>query len=243
MAQQNRKARRSGSSAGSGGSNTKLFYIVLAVVAVVGVGGLAWVMVGGRAGTATEPVALDFETTDVRLLLEKAQGIDLGAADAPVRVIEFADYQCPACGVFATQMKPTIQSQFIDQGQVRFTFFDYPIISAHPHAFLAARAARCAGDQERYWDYHDVLMARQATWAARSNAVNDFLGYAGDIGLDEDAFEGCLKSDRHAEAVTAGQRLGELMGVSSTPTVIVNNQQVQDWRYLPQIIQQQLGEN
>ncbi|HUH13217.1 MAG TPA: thioredoxin domain-containing protein [Longimicrobiales bacterium] len=234
MAQQNRKAK-------GGGSSTKPFYTLLAVVAVVGVVALAWVLMGGRAGTATEPVALDFETSDVQLLLERAQGVDQGPADAPVRVIEFADYQCPACAVFATQMKPAVKSQFIDQGQVRFTFFDYPIISAHPHAFLAARAARCAGDQDRYWDYHDVLMARQSTWAARQNAVGDFLGYASDLGLDDDAFESCLKSDRHAEAVTASARLGEMMGVSATPTVIVNGQTVQDWRYLPQIIEQQLG--
>lgn len=241
MAQQNRRARRGEASRTGGGSGTKPFYMVLGVVAVVGVAALLWVLTQGRAGTATAPVALDFETSDVQLLLERAEGIDEGPADAPVRVIEFADYQCPACAVFATQMKPEVKREFIDAGTVRFTFFDYPIISSHQHAFLAARAARCAGDQDRYWDYHDVLMARQTTWAARQNAMNDFLRYADDLGLDGGDFESCLKSDRHAEAVTAGSRLGEMMGVSGTPTVIVDGQTVQDWRYLPDIIRQRLG--
>lgn len=235
MAQKKRKG-----GTGAQASSLKTFYAILGVVAVVGLGALVWVLAGGRAGTATEPIQLGFETTDAQLLLERAAGQSQGPETAPVRVVEFADYQCPACATFASQMKPTLHP-YIERGDVRYTYFDYPIISAHPHAFLAARAARCAGDQDHYFDYHDVLYARQPSWSVRSNAFDAFVEYAREVGLDTGDFRACLASDRHAEAVTAGAVLGEQLGVTGTPTVIVNSRRVQDWRFLPQIIDEALG--
>lgn len=234
MAQQQRKQKAA--------PGMKGFYLLLGGLALAGAGILAWVFAGRGGAPVTEPVPLDLETTDLQALITRAQGVELGSPDAPVRVIEFADYQCPGCAVFGTQLKPILQQRYIDTGRIRFTLFDYPLMQAHPNAFLAARAARCAGDQERYWDYHDILFGQQATWSAhRGAAVGPFVEYARQLGLDAGVFESCLRSDRHADAVTAGLRLGEEMGVFQTPTVIVNGQRVTDLRSTTDIIEQALG--
>src|SRR5690606_31043959 len=108
----------------------------------------------------------------------------------------------------------------------------------------AARAARCAGDQGRYWEYHDALYARQARWSGRSSTpLNDFEEYAAELGLDRAAFSACLRSDRHAEVVTANIMLGERLGVRGTPTVIVNGRRVERWGYpeLSELIKREAG--
>lgn len=219
----------------------KGFYLLLGVVALGGFGALAWLIAGPGAEPVTRPVPLSMAAGDVQALIEQAEGIELGDPTAPVRVIEFADYQCPACAVFAARMTPVLKERYIEPGRIRFTFFDYPIIEAHPNAFLAARAARCAGDQDRYWDYADVLYARQGSWSPERSPVGTFVDYARQLGMDEGAFETCLRSDRHAAAVTAGGLLGEQLGVRGTPTVIVNGQQVSDWGETPDVIERALG--
>ena len=76
-----------------------------------------------------------------------AKGVTKGPEDAPITIVEFGDFQCPACGAFAQQVKPQIELAFVESAQAKFVFYDFPIVSGHPNAFLAARAARCAEDQ------------------------------------------------------------------------------------------------
>ncbi len=201
--------------------------LIIGVVVVVAALALAWALLGGDSA-ATELVEYpEDETPDAQTLIEQAHGISKGNPDAPVQVIEFGDFQCPGCRAFATNVLPTLQSEYIEPGLVRLTFYDFPLTSAHSHAVLAARAARCAGDQDRYWDYHDVLFGRQTEWSAERTAVDDFIGYAGLLDLDTNAFESCLKSDRFAAEVSASARLGRELRVSSTPSVFVNGTRVQ----------------
>jgi protein-disulfide isomerase len=139
--------------------------------------------------------------------------------------LEFGDFQCPACQQFATFVKPQVDLAYVDEGVARFVFHDYPIVSGHPYAFLAARAARCALDQgeQYFWPFHDQLFSHQSTWSvSQSPPMNAFESYAAAIGLDVDDFAGCLDSDRHAEVVSANMRLGTELGVSGTPTIFVS---------------------
>ena len=110
---------------------------------------------------------------------------------------------------------------YVETGQAKFVYYDYPITSAHRNAFLAARAARCAGDQQRYWEYHGMLFGNQSSWALSTNPTTMFVGYSGRLGMDEGAFEGCLRSAQHAETVSANMRLGEEMRVTGTPYVLI----------------------
>lgn len=218
------KQRKKGGAGAVGGSKTSTLTWVLGGVAVVAIAVLGYT-VGSRAfgDMARSPVELDVESDQE--LVSLAQGVVLGDPDAPVTVVEFGDFQCPGCAAFARQVKPLVDRQLVEPGRASFVFYDFPLVGMHGNAFLAARAARCAGDQDRFWDYHDLLFQNQSRWATDSSPAGRFVSYAEELGLDMDAFESCLRSDRHARTVTANMRLGEALGVSGTPTVMVSEGQ------------------
>jgi protein-disulfide isomerase len=214
-----------------GGSDMKKLYIVLAAVAVIGIGAVGYSVRAAGGGAVSAPIEIeglivgegDSARLDLSRLVELAQGVTKGDPNAAVTIIEFGDYQCPSCQMFATQVEPQMELGLIQTGKAKFVYYDWPIIEAHAHAFLAARAARCAGDQGKYWEYHDHLYRNQARWAAEPSAEDTFIGYATDLGLDRGGFETCLLSDRHAEVVTANMELGMQLGVRGTPTIIVEH--------------------
>jgi protein-disulfide isomerase len=201
-------------------------YMILGAVAVVGVGVVGYSVGSGSGAAAMAPVViegLDDEGAerDLERLAELAQGVTKGDENAAITIIEFGDYQCPGCGMFAQQVKPQIELLLVEAGKAKFVFYDFPITSIHPNAFLAARAARCADDQDRFWDYHDNLFRNQNRWAALANAAGLFEEYARTLEMDDGAFSACLNSDQHAALVTANMMLGEVLGVPSTPTILI----------------------
>ena len=206
----------------------KAFYWVLGATAVIAVGALGWAALGGGlSSAATQPILsiVEGEIEDLERLVETATGVERGNPDAPITILEFGDFQCPACQQFATFVKPQIDLAYVEQGVARFVFHDFPIVSGHPHAFLAARSARCALDQgdQYFWPFHDQLFSHQSTWAmSQGPPTNAFESYAATLGLDVDDFANCLGSDRHAEVVSANMRLGVELGVSGTPTIFVS---------------------
>ena len=210
------------------GGNLKGFYWVLGGTAVIAAGSLGWSVLGGAgSAVATTPIAsiVAGEMEDLGALVEMATGVERGDPDAPITILEFGDFQCPACQQFATFVKPQIDLAYVDEGIARFVFHDYPMVSTHPHAFLAARGSRCALDQgeQYFWPFHDQLFAHQSTWSlSQSPPMNAFESYAATVGLDVEDFAGCLASDRHAEVVSANLRLGMELGVSATPTIFVS---------------------
>jgi protein-disulfide isomerase len=199
----------------------KKLYIVLAVVAAVGIGAVGYSVSSGR-NAAMAPIAVEGLDDDERLV-ELAQGMTKGDENAPVTIIEFGDFQCPACQQFATQYKPQVELAYVESGKAKFVYYDWPITTAHPNAFLAARASRCAADQDRYWEYHDNLFRNQVRWAPSTDATGVFIDYAETLGLDEGEFESCLNSDRHAELVSANLELGNRLGVGGTPTILIEH--------------------
>ncbi|MFQ5536993.1 MAG: DsbA family protein [Gemmatimonadota bacterium] len=206
----------------AGAADMTKFYWILGIVAVIGVAAVGYSVGSNRLGTAaTEPVEVE-GLDNMETLVDLAQGVTKGDPDAPVTIVEFGDYQCPGCGAFALQVKPQVELNYVQTGKARFIFYDFPLISIHPHAFLAARAARCAGDQGKFWEYHDLLFRNQSTWAAQQSVMGTYLGYADDLGMDRDAFEACLKSDAYADVVSANMRLGYELGVDGTPTVMIS---------------------
>lgn len=228
-------------------SDMKVFYGILIAVAVIGVVAVGYSVGSDALGeTATEPVTLEVE--NLGELVEMAQGVAQGDPSAPVTVMEFADFQCPACQSFALRVKPQVNLRYVDPGQVRFVFHDFPL-SQHPNAFLAARAARCAQDQDRFWEYHDHLFQNQGSWSPDSSPTGRFVDYAEELGLDAETFEGCLRSDRHAELVTANIHLGQQLGVPGTPAVyvsrgggMVSRVQSFDLQTIDRAVQEALGE-
>jgi len=204
---------------------------------LIGVGALAvllvlWNVVFSTAGDgAREPVQVVYGSTQE--LVEMARGMEMGDPDAPVTIMDFSDYQCPACRSFALQAKPVLQNRFIDEGLAKFVYYDFPL-PHFPHSFLAARAARCAGDQEAYWPYHDQLFGAQQEWSGQSDPFSSFVGYAADLGLNRGDFRSCLGSDEHAEVVSANIELGRRLGVGGTPGIFLDTgegsgERIEDW--------------
>ena len=206
------------------GGELKAFYMVLGATALIAAVALGWSSLGGARSTATEPInSIVLGEIDNEELVALATGVERGDPDAPITILEFGDFQCPACQQFATFVKPQIDMAYVDEGVVRFVYHDYP---AHIHSFLASRAARCALDQgeQYFWPYHVQLFAHQSTWGvSQGPPMNAFEDYAETIGLNVGDFSTCLESDRHAEVVSANLRLGMELGVQGTPSVFMSS--------------------
>lgn len=225
MAAKQTKGRKA---AAGGSGNMKLFYGVLALIAVVGVGAILFARSRG-SDMATEPVDMS-QIGEADELLRQARGVKLGQDDAPVQIHVFSDYMCPACAHWTGQIETMLKPEFVETGKVQLTYYDFPLGGAHRYSFVASRAARCAGDQDRFWEYHDRLFATQQQWSfSASVPASHFLQIARELGLDMEQFESCLRSDQHAEVVTANRVLGETLGVGGTPTVFLNGRQLREW--------------
>ena len=138
----------------------------------------------------------------------------LGPASAPVTLVEFSDFQCPFC----QRVSPTLKQVKEKYGdKVRIVWKDFPLTQIHPQAFKAGEAAHCAGDQGKYWEYHDRLFGNQ-----QALEVADLKRYASDLSLNTTAFGECLDSSKHGERVRDGVAQGTTLGVNSTPTIYIN---------------------
>lgn len=198
------------------------FYWVLAAVAVVGIAAVGYAVGSNAMGkAATEPIEVE-GLDNMETLVAKAQGVTKGDPAAPITIAEFSDFQCPACGAFALTVKPRLDLMYVQTGKAKFVYYDFPLISIHPHTFLAARSGRCANDQGKFWEYLSVIYRNQSTWTTKASVEGDFVDYAVEAGADGDAFEKCLKSDAHADVVSANLRLAEELGIDGTPTLLIS---------------------
>jgi len=209
-------------SEGKSGGNLKTFYIIFAVVAAVGLGAVGY-SVGSNyfSKAVSEPVELD-GTDDLRQLAEMAIPVVVGDENAPVTIIVFEDYLCNHCAQFSLFEKPRVLSELVEPGIARLLYYDFPL-NPQLGSFIAARAARCAGDQDRFWDYHHILMRNQMTWGMESNQIPVFEDYARTLEMDVGAFMGCVNSDAHAELVSANLALAQSLGLPGTPAILVGS--------------------
>ena len=147
----------------------------------------------------------------------------MGPANAPVTLVEFADFECPHCREFSDDF-PAIQQKF---PQVRLVYKDMPLSDIHPWAETAAIGARCAFMQSpaAFWKMHDAIFKNQEN-ITPGNAWDELNGFAKDEGLDADAFKACMSSADARSAVDANRTDAATLGVSSTPTVYVNGRPV-----------------
>ena len=156
-------------------------------------------------------VMIDAPRHDVAL---KATDPSLGSASAPVTIVEFSDFQCPFC----QRVAPTLKQVHETYGdKVRIVWKDFPLTQIHPEAFKAGEAAHCAGEQGKYWEYHDRLFSNQ-----QALQVDSLKRYAGDLGLDVEKFNACLDTSKYGDRVREGVAQGSRLGVNSTPTLYIN---------------------
>jgi len=192
------------------------FYYVLGAIAVLGASILGYSLLRKPAGAVGMDVKVDPATAGA------AQGYTMGKADAPVQILEFADFECPGCSQFATVTEPDVRKRIIETGLASFTFYDFPL-PQHKNSPAASNAAACANDQGKFWEMHDRIFLGQDQWntQAADNPKPFFERYASDIGLDIRAWEACYDSRRHQGRIMANMAEGERRQVRSTPTFIV----------------------
>jgi protein-disulfide isomerase len=153
-----------------------------------------------------------------RVQVSGDRGFSRGAKDAPVTIVEFSDFQCPYCKTATATLK-----QLLDKypGKVRLVFRDFPLVSLHPQAPKAHEAARCAGDQGKFWEYHDLLFERSPKMSPQ-----DLKQYAQDLKLDAAAFASCLDGGKYTAEVDRDTQEGAGLGLTGTPSFFVNGRQL-----------------
>jgi protein-disulfide isomerase len=148
-----------------------------------------------------------------------------GNPDAKVTLVEYTDYQCPICKSYYEQLVPQIDEQFVKTGKAKFVYKDFAFIGDESKA--AAQAALCAGDQNRFWEYHDLLFKNQG--AENSGAFNrdKLIEFATTLDLDTNAFTQCLNSGKYSAQINRSTQEGRNQGVTGTPTTFVDGRKLE----------------
>ena len=195
------------------GGPPKGFWMALGVVALIGVGALSWV------STRPKPAPTTFDPN------VKAQGYLLGNPAAPVEVIEYADFECPSCGQYATLTEPDVRTRLVNTGKVRVKYLDFPL-SMHKNTWDASLAASCANDQGKFWDMHDAIFANQDKWngEATSKPRKPLAALAQALHLDMTTYEACMDAETHRAQIQANLSEGERRGVNQTPSFVIGGQ-------------------
>ena len=139
-----------------------------------------------------------------------------GDPNAPITLVEFGDFNCGYCGQWAHDVLPKIDDTYIKNGRVRMAYVHFPILGAD--SMTAAEASECAGKQDKFWEYHNIVFAHQGIGYTQENLTK----LAGQLELDIDAFEACMANFPNRESLEDDIRLAEVMGVRGTPAFLVN---------------------
>lgn len=182
---------------------TLITFVVVTLGVLLGVGGLLWQF--GQAGS--KPIA------DVAG--EKVHVKGSGA----VEVVEFSDYQCPACASVHEPLKQ-ILSKF--EGKVSYVHRHFPLTSIHKNALFAAQATEAAHNQGKFWEMGDLLFTKQSDWAGVEDPKSKFAEYAASLGMDKDRFEKELESEEVKTRVSVDMLAASRYALGGTPTFFVN---------------------
>lgn len=149
-----------------------------------------------------------------------------GAADAPVTVTVYSDFECPACKGFATGAEKAITDDYISQGLVRFEYKHFPLPQHNPSATQGALAAECAADQGQFWPMHAYLFQEAGKAGTSTFTLSRLRSMSDALGMDTAEFSQCVSESKYAQLVREHIREGQQMGVNATPTIYVNGQKV-----------------
>ena len=212
---------------------TLVVFLVLGFAAGLAVGYFSW-------GSA--PVKATANESTANTQADKRYDVPIGTAPiwgpqtAPVTIIEFSDYECPYCKKWATEIWPQIKQAYPEE--IRLVYKDFPLSQSHPNASPAASAARCAGDQDKYWLFHDRLFASSGLSAQLYESI------AASLGMDVTQWQDCVNANKYNDEIVADYTYGAQLGITGTPTFFVNGLPMigaQPFSAFKQVIDQELA--
>ncbi|MFH0890042.1 MAG: thioredoxin domain-containing protein [Candidatus Aenigmatarchaeota archaeon] len=177
---------------------------------------------GTRGDTTTTST---ITTVPQRVAVSVGTNPVLGSSSAPVTIIEFSDFQCPYCRVAYLQSLPSVKTNYIDTGKVKFYYRNFPL-SFHPASMKAAEAAECANEQGKFWEMHNKISDEQAKLGQGTIQFNvtDMKKWASEIGLDASKFDSCIDSDKYQSSIDKDVSEGTAAGVTGTPTFFIGTE-------------------
>jgi protein-disulfide isomerase len=181
---------------------------VITLVVLFGVGGLLW-----QFGKTT-----DAPIEDIAGEMRYKQG------SGAVTLVEFSDFQCPACQSVHLPLKQMLAKY---EGKVQFVYRHFPLTSIHKNAQLAAQASEAAHQQGKFWEWHNLMFEKQTEWAGLADPHEKFLSYAKDLGLDEAKFSTDLESEATKGIVTQDLLASSRYRLTGTPTFFLNGVKVE----------------
>lgn len=147
-----------------------------------------------------------------------------GNENAPVTIVEFSDFQCPACRLAASAIDELMAK---NEGKIRFIYRHFPLTSIHKNAMAASIASEAAGEQGKFWEYSKALFDKQDAWEKLGNPQDLFINLAKEVGVaDLDKFKNEIGKQARRDLILADMSLGNQLGVDATPTFFVNGDKV-----------------
>jgi len=192
-------------------------WLIVSLLGTVVVVLVAAVLLSGKGVVSVDPAELEAGARAATVSGQLVEG------EVPkVVIVEFSDFQCPACRAAQSEVKRVLAE---NEG-AGLVFRHFPLTSIHKNAFIAAVASEVAGKNNKFWEYHDLLFERQNEWEEESEIEGRLVSYAVELGLDGELFLQQFNAKVGEEEVQADLSLGRKVGVASTPTFFVNGEKV-----------------
>lgn len=194
---------------------------------------------GAQAPTATASMAQAPANSIVDIV--QAGGHSQGSPDAPVVIVEYSDFQCPYCGLHFKKVEPQLKEKFVKKGQVRLVYKHLTILG--DESVWAALASECAADQNKFWEYHDLVFSRQNGENQGAFTQDNLKSWAAELKLDTAAFNECLDSKKHLDVVQANTLEAKQLGIRGTPGFFVNETPIagaESFEVFQQVIEEKL---
>lgn len=206
------------------------------LTAMLIVGALIVVVVAIVIATQYKPVGA-INSSDRVYTMDK-NSLTLGNADAPVKVVEFADFQCPACKNYWLSLEPTIIEEYVATGKVQYIYSPFSFLGSGQvwdESKKAAEAAYCANDQQMFWEYRDMIYVNHNGENGGAYSKERLIAFADTLGLDMDAFKSCFNSGKYTQAVEDANAFAASQGASYTPSFLIDGKIVNANELIPAI--------
>ena len=180
-------------------------------------------------------------TGDSEILNVKSDDWVKGNSDAKITIIEYADFECPACAIYSTEVMKKLMDEYKDDLRIVYRHFPLP---QHKKAVDASKASEAAGRQGKFWEMHDLLYEKQDDWSTSGNVKGKLLEYTESLGINKDQYEKDFESDETLQSIKNDEAEGYALRINSTPTFYVNGKKASvnnGYEDLKKAIEQALG--